>query len=239
MVEEWDQQIVLFAKYFLIHARLPEREQMTLLDVGCGTGSALRIIKEKYPDYRLAGCDIEAEHIRISEQMNGKYGSFFVSDIESIDSEWDIVFISNLLEHLKEWKHNLDCILSRTGRIYLLVPYKEKIEGILSDHHDHSHHINSFDRNSFDYLRSKGYRINQRVIDTPYAWGSGPIRSILEKFYLDKYKQEYRRELLVCITSGESDFSYPFHPFLFSILKKWLTVILPIYFNKYLVKKRF
>jgi SAM-dependent methyltransferase len=230
----WNRQIELFAKYFLIHVRLPNKDQFTLLDVGCGTGTALKIIGSKYPNAQLSGCDLEAENIAISKQFNGKYGYFFVSDIESLNEHWDIIYLSNVLEHLYEWKEKLDNLLEKTNRLYLLVPYQERITSLPKNKFDHSFHINSFGKHSFDYLKTKGYKVNQRIITTPYAWGSSPLRSLLEKYKLDRNKNEYKSEFLVCITREQILMSKPFKPFLYSLFAKYFSILFPIYLNKYL-----
>jgi SAM-dependent methyltransferase len=234
IIKNWDSQIELFARYFLVHAHLPKNEHLSLLDVGCGTGSALKIIKKKYPELKLAGCDLEPNNIKISKQLNSQYGTFFISDIESIDSYWDFIYLSNVLEHLVEWKQKLEFLLSRTGRIYILVPFNERITSFPPDIHDHSYHINCFDKSSFVYLKSHGYLVDQRIITTPYAWGSGPIRNFLNKHNFHGAKNDYRSELLVCITSRNNNLSKPFYPQIFSILKKGLFVLSPIYYKKYL-----
>lgn len=232
----WDRQIELFAKYFLVHAKLPENKTFNLLDVGCGTGTALRIIKYRYPQAELSGCDLEPKHIEICKQLNGQYGNFFVSDIESLDAQWDIIYLSNVLEHLYNWEEQLEQLLSYSQRLYLLIPYKEKITYLPFDKHDNSFHINSFENNSFNYLKEKGYKINIREITTPYAWGSSPIRSLLEKYNIGRSKHEYKSELLVCITHKNNPLPKPFFTLMYSIFAKSLLILLPIYINKYLHK---
>jgi SAM-dependent methyltransferase len=236
-IEAWDYQIGLFARYFLTYARLPRDVPFLLLDLGCGTGTALKIIKTKYPNARLHGCDLEPAHIEICERLNGQYGDFFISDIESISTHWDIIYLSNVLEHLKEWKEKIDHLMSRTNRLYILVPFKEKIASSPLNDDDHSYHINNFDSSTFMYLKTMGFNVDQLVINTPYAWGSSPLRSFLEKYHLDKNKQEYKCELLVCISRKNNSYSKPFYPLIYSIFAKWFLILFPIYYEKYFKKK--
>lgn len=229
-VSSWDNQIKLFAMYFLSNAKLPAKESYSLLDVGCGTGSALRIIKEKYPLAKLYGCDLEPKHVEISNTLNGDYAQFFVSNIKDLDSKWDVIYLSNVLEHIYDWKEELDGLLNKTDRLYILVPNNEELEDFPQDKSDHSLHVNSFNRNSFEYLKA-GYQIDQRVISTPYAWGASPIQNLLYKI---KNTKDYKSELLISITKKNVELGKPFFSFLKSLLIKYIYIVFPIYINKYL-----
>ncbi|HBE41183.1 MAG TPA: hypothetical protein DDW27_08270 [Bacteroidales bacterium] len=237
IINKWDYQVELFARYFCAHARLPKDSKFTLLDVGCGTGSALRIIKTEYPQSDLYGCDIEPEHIRISEQLNGQYGKYFISDIENLKSYWDILYLSNVLEHLKDWRRMISQLLSNTNRLYILVPFRERITFLPEDNSDHSYHLNSFDTESFSYLENLDYLVEYRVITTPYAWGSGPVRNLFYKYSVFGSPNEYRSELLVCITRRNALVTKPFHSRIKATNQIVFKTLIPIYFKKY-VKSR-
>ena len=235
ILQNWDNQVELFASYFLVNARLPRTGKFTLLDVGCGTGTALRIIKSIYPDAQLSGCDLEPEQVQISKDINGRYGDFFISDIANLNAHWDFILLSNVLEHLYDWNIYLDHLLKCTNRLFIMVPYREKILSLPTDKNDHSFHVNSFQSNTFEYLIEKGFDVNYRIITTPYAWGPGPIQSFLNKYKLNRKKTPYQSEMLVAISRRDVSLPKPFLNYFHSFyLKKQL--ILGLYYKKYLGK---
>ena len=214
VLSAWDHQISLFAKYFLAHACLPQ-SPFKLLDFGCGTGSALREIKKVYPYSILYGCDIDEEHLAISKNINSEYGSFFKCNIVALKYSYEIIYISNVLEHVKDWKSVIQHLLSRCMRIYILVPYKELLKGNSSDIPNIDQHVYSFDERSFCCFQSKEVQIDQRIIRTPYAWGH-PLRRevglrIMAALRNDKF--EAQRELLVALTNFRKASTLPCKPF--------------------------
>lgn len=200
-VESWNRQIRLFAHYFLRHANLP-REPFTFLDVGCGTGAALGEIKHYYPHAHLFGCDFELKHVEIARRMNGEHAHFFQADIREISHRYDILYVSNILEHLTDWRRALEGLLALCRRLYILVPYREVIKKGKSDI-PYVDHVVSFNKNTFDYLKNREFRVEMRVIRTPFAWGHPFTRELFlrTKSVLNKEHFELQRELLVSVTS--------------------------------------
>ena len=213
-LENWNKQILLFAKYFTCHANLPS-QPFTLLDVGCGTGAALRELRRHYPHAALFGCDFENEHVELARRMNGDYAHFFLADIRDVSGRYDIIYVSNILEHLKDWQPVLDRLITFCDRLYVLVPYREE----LSDHKSGApnvDHIVSFNKSSFDFLKSKEISAEMRVIRTPYAWGHPLKREIYfrTRALLKNEPFDVQRELLVSITNtNSSNEVLPIKPF--------------------------
>lgn len=202
ILSNWDQQICLFAKYFLAHANLP-KIPFSLLDVGCGTGSALREIKRMCPYSILYGCDQDEQHLTLSNRMNSVYGTFFKSEILEIKNSYEIIYVSSVLEHLHDWKSAITHLLSNCIRIYALVPYKELLKEISIDLPEIDQHISCFDERSFYYFQSDIVRIDQRIIRTPYAWGHPLKREVglRIKAALNGESFEVQRELLVALSN--------------------------------------
>jgi SAM-dependent methyltransferase len=213
-LENWDRQIRLFAHYFQCYSNLPS-QTFTLLDVGCGTGAALGELKRFYPHADLFGCDFENDHIEIARRMNGENAHFFRADIRDVSGRYDIIYASNIIEHLKDWQPVLNRLITFCDRLYVLVPYREE----LSDHKSgvpNVDHVVSFNKSSFDFLKSKEISVEMKVIRTPHAWGHPLKREIYlrTRALLKNEPFDVQRELLVAITNtNRGNEVLPIEPF--------------------------
>lgn len=112
---------------------LCEKEGVTFtegkaIDVGCGTGHFLSVLKKKHPAILVTGTDFSEESIAVSKQVN-EAGEFFVMDVFNIPTEqlnkYDFVICSEVLEHLLYPETALKNILQlakHNGYIILTVP---------------------------------------------------------------------------------------------------------------------
>jgi SAM-dependent methyltransferase len=214
-IERWDRQIRLFAAFFLRHANLPAGP-FTLLDVGCGTGSAAAAIKRRHPEAAVSGCDVSAEVVELARGMNGRHAAFFRAGAGEVTGRYDVLYLSNILEHLEDWPAVVDRLLGLCGRMYVLVPYREPLPAARSGipYHDH---VVSFDRDSFSHLQRGPCTVEQRVIRTPNAWGHTLRRetALRVRSLVSGEPVERRRELLVAVTTaaGRGDRCLPARPF--------------------------
>ena len=91
---------------------LPEKSR--ILDIGCGTGKQLLLLRESYPDAEIIGMDRSEAMLRIADQ---KTGSDFVLRNESYNSKsfsentFDLIVGSYSLTMVDELQKTLDAIL--------------------------------------------------------------------------------------------------------------------------------
>ena len=225
-IKEWDSQIRLFSRYFLAHIRVPEKVKFSLLDVGCGTGSGLAEIKKLAPQADLSGCDLEDLHVALARQLNAANARFFKSDIRSIFASFDCIYASNILEHIPEWRDCITHLCSLAPHVFVLVPYRENLADKIRSGIENVDHLNSYDRNSFSFLRDESRSVTVRVIRTPHAWGYPILRELRKKVGLRLRNEKYsiKRELLVLIRTARRAHETQ-HELAFGFRNRWISQI--------------
>jgi SAM-dependent methyltransferase len=99
----------------------------SLLDVGCGNGELLRLVKQQFPFIKnLAGADFSAKVID-DNRLNIKSADFFVLDLEngSLQKKFDLVICSEVVEHLNNREaaiRNLSAMVNDGGYLLLTCP---------------------------------------------------------------------------------------------------------------------
>jgi SAM-dependent methyltransferase len=179
-IPDWDRQIRSFARFFLDVAWLPSGP-FTLLDVGCGTGSALREISNGYPDASLFGCDAEQKHVDIAARMNGDVATFFKAELREIQDYYDVMYVSNVLEHLAGWREAVLHLTGHARRAYVLVPLKENLTEPDKELAPGVAHVVRFQTDAFDFLKGFGFAVATRTLRTPGAWGERWPREIRQR----------------------------------------------------------
>lgn len=74
-----------------------------ILDVGCGVGHFLSIVKSHRGDLKLIAADIDQECLAITDQRVGLHGKLHINDVEDlfIDNKlYDCIVMSHSLEHM-------------------------------------------------------------------------------------------------------------------------------------------
>ena len=99
-----------------------------LLDVGCGNGSLLELLCNRFPEIEPTGIEGAAEAVaRAPESLRGRILRQDLSNGFSLAGEpFDIVTCSEVLEHLENYLPTLDSIVSHTragGWVLITVPH--------------------------------------------------------------------------------------------------------------------
>jgi SAM-dependent methyltransferase len=85
-----------------LRALLVELSYADALDVGCGAGHSLGLLRAGRPEARIAGADVSPEALRRAREHG--MTDLFELDIErdALPRRWDLVFSSLVLEHLSD-----------------------------------------------------------------------------------------------------------------------------------------
>ncbi len=117
------------------------REQLKICDVGCAEGEGVYLMTCKFPRNKIFGIDLSEYAVKNAVK---KYPMccFICSDLDEMKESCDVLFSSNVLEHLVEPERVLQKLYEKSNRyIIIMVPFKDD-SGEIS-------HINKFGREFF------------------------------------------------------------------------------------------
>ena len=108
-----------------ILAQLEKESFHDVLDCGCGTGSMIQLLHEKYPDKHYVGLDLTPEMIRVAQAKRLSNTEFIVGDSENLpftEESFDAVICSNSFHHYPNPQNFFDStyqVLRKGGRLIL------------------------------------------------------------------------------------------------------------------------
>jgi SAM-dependent methyltransferase len=114
---------------------------LEVCDVGCAEGEGTAYLKEYFPHSKLTGIDfsqtaVDKAHKSFPDVV------FKCEDILSLSAKYDVIFISNVLEHFKEPYPVLEELAEHSGKyLAVFVPFRE--------YKRVSEHFFTFDYDSF------------------------------------------------------------------------------------------
>jgi hypothetical protein len=186
-------QTRVFAETFCQHVKFSDRSEFTLLDVGCALGDALIVFYGKYPKAILHGIDISEVGINRCKEQLGSIASFSVCTIDEINGHYQIIYISNVLEHFYDYAAKARILSAHCDRLCIMVPYKETKDGqsLVTDPDHPELHQQTFTKTSFDFLveEERALSIKPYVVWAPRAWGLFSYR----RRAFESFKNIFRR----------------------------------------------
>lgn len=168
---------------------LPASREARILDVGCGEGAVLGLLREK--GYRrLAGFDLSEENVALCRAA----GLGFVECHDALDingfapgERFDAVLLIDLIEHLPK-AVALPVLTAATlrlkegGRLIVQTPNMGSIFAAFHRHNDLTHEWGVTERSLTDLLHASGFAVDRiRVLP---AWGATTVRGRLREWYL-------------------------------------------------------
>ncbi len=134
-----------------------------ILDVGCGTGANLSVLKEKFPTFVFHGVDFELEPLRFCRaEHSDALSQADVTDLPFKSSTFDLIVGLDTLEHVRDDARALKELLriSRPGgSILLTVPAFPFLWGNIDDI---GHHFRRYRRRELvQKIESTGFRITE------------------------------------------------------------------------------
>lgn len=109
IVGEYHSQNILVKKLFfdrlkiavdLARNTLSDNPTASVIDIGCGQGMLLKILKKTFPNAALHGIDIEPNVIQLAKNIKATIQVMSVTKIKFENNLFNIVFCLDVLEHL-------------------------------------------------------------------------------------------------------------------------------------------
>jgi SAM-dependent methyltransferase len=96
-----------------------------LLDIGCGPGVFLRMLRAQQPAWEVAGIEPDAQAAALARAQSLAVQQCRLEEVDLQPSSWDAVTMWNVLEHLPDPRrtlHTVRQLLRADGLLYLAVP---------------------------------------------------------------------------------------------------------------------
>lgn len=165
----------------------------SVIDVGCGTGGALRNLQTRFPGIQeLKGYDISADAINIARQKATPGIHFFNADIlKEKDTYAELVLVLDVFEHVRDFYSMLEQLKKHGGHFIFHIPLDLCCRSLLKPHilfqqRESVGHIHYFSKDMVIWmLEDSGYRI----IDWQYS------KSAIDRFAPTSPKQWIKKTL--------------------------------------------
>lgn len=154
-----------------------------ILDIGCHAGCLLRLMRARYPDASLLGCDISDVKLAMARRACPDADLFFcaLSDLPR-SSRYDAVFLMEVLEHTVDPEavvRRLLEIVSATGTLILTVPDGRKDQFPAKEYNaefdSYAGHINFWSPESWSYFLLRiapEWRVRTEALSTGHLFAA-------------------------------------------------------------------
>lgn len=173
-------------------------EDSKILEIGCGKGFFLKMVKKKCKIY---GIDINKNAINYAKKrfnLDNIYNEKLDSFLSRNQTDFDIVCAFHLLEHLKDpndFVSKISQILKLNGFLCLSVPNPNRISLNLigREYWDYPpHHLTRWNKKSIKYLlENSGFKI-LKIIEEPLSifTCTEAVGTFLQKFFIKSRKNK-------------------------------------------------
>lgn len=115
--------------YPMMMKRINQHPFKTLLDVGCGTGTLLSMILDKYDDIEISGIDISEEMLKEAKKILGTKAELVTGHSDYLpweDKSFDAIICNASFHHFPEpinVLREMKRVLNNEGRLIILDPW--------------------------------------------------------------------------------------------------------------------
>lgn len=207
-----DEHCFMPIKFHRRCLRLAGRIEGLALDLGCGPGTLVQALREQHPQVRVVGCDLS--HGLCSKAQARNPGVCIIEgDAEVLpfhDHQFDIVFMTEVLEHLlapAQALHEIRRVLKPHGRLVLSVPNRDwvKYKRYIAHHtpfqpvDDHWYRVTELR----ELLTAVGFRVTQTHGAEKLYFGGG-LMHLFERLALavsQRLRERMKRLVIIAVSS--------------------------------------
>jgi SAM-dependent methyltransferase len=177
-----------FAECFVENIKIPLRSNFAFLDFGCALGQGLRVIQKNYPNARLYGCDFSKVAIERCKKLHSSVAEFFVSSFDDFDREFDVIYCSNVLEHIENHVEIVRELITYCKILYVMTPYMEHINGKPITLDMGYYHVATLDEHTFDsILADKNIKLSTKTFTCWRVWGNSWKKKVKKLLFCIPY----------------------------------------------------
>jgi len=158
--------------------KLPEKDIQTIADIGCGEGSNLVFLKMQFPDAKLYGFDVSRSALdSASKRIDAEFSTLDIQT-EIPPLKFDLVFCSDVIEHLENDIAAIQNIKKITGKYAMIAT----IQGRMRRNEKSIGHIRNYDYGELrQKIESAGFDIIQ-IIEWGFPLYSPLFRDVIGIF---------------------------------------------------------
>ncbi len=176
---EWEKnggrkQTRQFAKSFIKYIHIPVNAPFSFLDMGCALVDSIPVFRAAYPEVQFYGCDVSKQAVHRCIAEHGAYTNFFVSSIQELNKTFDVIYCSNIIEHIENHIEIVKYLTTLTRYLYVMVPYMELHEGSRLTPNMGFWHIATFDEHTFDSIVDPGMDLKVLLFAILVRFGCTP-----------------------------------------------------------------
>ncbi len=145
----------------LLAREVPDETPLRVLDVGCGDGYFLKLVKEKFPRASIDGVDLNID-TAVKEDLS-RHGIGTARDIRDLKGPYDVIFLLDVIEHLNDDASLLEQLVKGyAGKGCLFIITVPAHPALFSSQDRFLRHYRRYQRHTFLRLvRNAGLNIDQ------------------------------------------------------------------------------
>ena len=98
--EYYEQYKIFYLRKIFESQRKKSQQKLKILDYGCGIGIFAKAIFDSIPDVTIHGFDVSSKSIECVSPELQKGNNFFTSNLDELDSDYDIAMLITVLHHV-------------------------------------------------------------------------------------------------------------------------------------------
>ncbi len=188
-----NSSIYQFPVYQYAKRFIQKHKIQTVIDVGCGVATKIKMIQKDCPGVEFVGIDQESAINYCKSHYD--FGSWYIDNFEKPDEnlsdiKGELIICSDIIEHVINpdiLLNYLKCRVKKNGFVILSTPERDALRGQACTNCPNMQHIREWNYIELEkYLESQGFKIIEH-------FNQYPIRFVLSWKYFIKFANRFIR----------------------------------------------